>query len=246
MLFFIFAKTLSTIIKGALIGISLSAPLGPVGSLCLRKTIFEGRKAGILTGYGATVSDVIYSAIVYVFFGYMLTFLDNNPDLMTGLKSFGGILGGIILIIFARLLYKRARAKVEKKEGEKKAELNPRKEFISSFLLTFSNFWIIFLIWSLYITFGFVMPVETLHDNYWIYSYLAIVAFVSIGAGCLIWWYFFTDIITRISRSLGDKGIKWFVSGVSLVLGIFGVFGILLGLDAFINWKELVTPILPW
>ncbi len=242
MLLSIFVKTLATILKGILIGISLSAPLGPVGSLCLKKTLFEGRRDGILTGYGATVSDMLYSAIVYIFFGYMLTFLDSNPELMTGLKSFGGILGGIILMIFARLLSNRARKKIQKEDSNAPRK-DEWKKFLAAFLLTFSNFWIIFLIWSLYMTFGFVLPLESLGNNYLAYFFLTIVAILSIGAGCLLWWYFFTDIIIRISRSLGEKGIKWFVYGISLVLGIFGLFGILLGLDAIINWTDILQQV---
>ncbi len=242
MLLSILVKTLSTILKGILIGISLSAPLGPVGSLCLKKTLFNGRREGILTGYGATVSDMLYSAIVYIFFGYMLTFLDKNPELMTALKSFGSILGGIILMIFARLLSNRARKKIQQEEinGSRKDEW---KKFLAAFFLTFSNFWIIFLIWSLYMTFGFVLPLESLGNNYLAYLFLAIVAIISIGVGCLLWWYFFTDIIIRISRSLGEKGIKWFVYGISLVLGIFGLFGILLGLDALISWTDILQQV---
>ncbi len=239
MLLSIFVKTLATILKGLLIGISLSAPLGPVGSLCLKKTLFEGKRDGILTGYGATISDMIYSAIVYIFFGYMLTFLDNNPELMTGLKSFGSILGGIILMIFARLLSNRARKKIQQQEQSNAPRKDEWKKFFGAFLLTFSNFWIIFLIWSLYMTFGFVLPLESFGNNYLVYLFLTIVAILSIGAGCLLWWYFFTDIIIRISRSLGEKGIKWFVYTISMVLGIFGLFGVLLGLDAIVNWTDI-------
>ncbi len=183
MILSILLKTIVTIIKGCFIGICLSAPLGPVGSLCLKKTLFEGRREGIITGYGATVSDMIYSGIVYVFFVFLDSFFNNNPQLETGIRCFGGILGGTILLIFARLLYKRGSlspvAEV-KEDGERKDEF---KKFFRAFLLTFSNFWIIFLILSLYMTFRFVIPLD--ESNLPTYVLYAVVAILSIGAGCV-------------------------------------------------------------
>ncbi len=241
MILSILLKTIVTIIKGVFIGICLSAPLGPVGSLCLKKTLFDGRREGIITGYGATVSDMLYSGLVYIFFVFLDSFFKNNTQLEAGIRCFGGILGGTILVIFARLLYNRGSlspVKDVKEEGDRKDEW---KKFLRAFLLTFSNFWIIFLILSLYMSFGFVRS----EDNFLIYIFYALVAIASIGAGCLLWWYFFTYIIIRISRSLGQKGIKWFIYTISMLLGVIGVFGILLGLDTFISWHDLFSSIFP-
>ena len=55
---------LLTLLKGILIGMIVSAPLGPVGILCLRETLHGGRREGMLTGIGAMVSDVLYGFIV--------------------------------------------------------------------------------------------------------------------------------------------------------------------------------------
>ncbi len=245
MILAILLKTILTIINGILIGVCLSAPLGPVGSLCLKKTLFDNRREGLLTGYGATVSDMIYSGIVYIFFVFLDAFFNNNPQIEAGIRCFGSILGGVILIIFARLLYKRGSlspvAEV-KEDGERKDEF---KKFMRAFLLTFSNFWIIFLIFPLYMNFNFVVPLDK--GNLPIYIYYALIAIGSIGAGCLMWWYFFTYTIIRISRSLGQKGIKWFIYTVAMLLGLFGVFGILRGLNTlenFISWSDLIHQII--
>ncbi len=243
MLLLIF-KIISTAIKGILIGICLSAPLGPVGTLCLKKTLYEGRQKGLLTGYGATISDMFYSALVYFGFGYMLTFLEEKPEIMLFLKSFGGVLGGIILIIFARILYNKARTKTQKEQIEDNIAHNSKKEVLNSFLLTVSNLWIVFLIWSLYMSFSFVQPLDNLPAIFgWkaiSYMILAIIAVLGIGGGCLLWWYFFTDVIIRVSKSLGPKGIKWFVYMISIILSIVGIFGIIIGLEAIISWSEVL------
>ena len=52
------------IAKGILIGIIASAPMGPVGILCIQRTLNKGRWFGFITGVGAAVSDFIYALIV--------------------------------------------------------------------------------------------------------------------------------------------------------------------------------------
>lgn len=57
---------IETLVKGIIIGIIISAPLGPVGALCLRETIYSGRQEGLLTGLGAMLSDVLYGCLVFL------------------------------------------------------------------------------------------------------------------------------------------------------------------------------------
>ena len=60
------------IIKGIIIGIVASAPMGPVGILCIRRTIKKGRIYGLATGAGAALSDVFYALIT----GFGLSLFD--------------------------------------------------------------------------------------------------------------------------------------------------------------------------
>ena len=55
---------LDFIFKGLLIGIISSAPMGPVGILCIQRTLNKGRWYGFVTGIGAAISDTIYALIV--------------------------------------------------------------------------------------------------------------------------------------------------------------------------------------
>lgn len=49
--------------KGLLIGVSIAAPVGPIGVLCMRTTLAQGMLAGFVTGLGAAAADAIYAAI---------------------------------------------------------------------------------------------------------------------------------------------------------------------------------------
>ena len=53
----------SLFFKGLLLGFSIAAPVGPIGVLCIRRTLAEGRSAGLATGLGAASADAIYGSI---------------------------------------------------------------------------------------------------------------------------------------------------------------------------------------
>ena len=64
MLLLIQLDILDFIFKGILIGVIASAPMGPVGILCIQRTLNKGRWYGFITGVGAAISDIIYALTV--------------------------------------------------------------------------------------------------------------------------------------------------------------------------------------
>ena len=64
---------LDLLLKGLIIGIVVSAPLGPVGVLCIQRTLNKGRWFGFVTGVGAALSDICYALIT----GYGMSFMDE-------------------------------------------------------------------------------------------------------------------------------------------------------------------------
>ena len=81
---------LTSFIKGLVIGFSIAAPVGPIGVLCIRRSLAHGPKTGFVTGLGAATADVVYGAIA----GFGLTAITN---VLVGQKLWLGILGGIFL-----------------------------------------------------------------------------------------------------------------------------------------------------
>ena len=60
-------------VRGLAIGFSIAAPVGPIGVLCIRRTLAEGRASGIVSGLGAATADALYGCIA----GFGLTFISN-------------------------------------------------------------------------------------------------------------------------------------------------------------------------
>ena len=54
---------LLTLLKGFIVGLGASIPLGPIGILCVQKTLSKGRNSGFITGLGASASDTFYAGI---------------------------------------------------------------------------------------------------------------------------------------------------------------------------------------
>ena len=64
--------------KGMLIGALVSLPTGPLGILCIQRTIAKGRMAGLMTGLGAIVSDMLYAVLTVFFVGLVVNFVEAN------------------------------------------------------------------------------------------------------------------------------------------------------------------------
>lgn len=80
------------LIKGLIIGLSIAVPVGPIGILCIRRTLARGRMVGFLSGLGAATADGLYGAIA----GFGLTFL---VDFLIGRQIWLRLIGGALLCI---------------------------------------------------------------------------------------------------------------------------------------------------
>lgn len=86
--------------KGLLIGIVIALPLGPVGVLCLQRTISSGVLAGLLSGLAAAVADSLYGAAAAFGLHFISRFLDNHHFLIQ-------IAGGVLLCGMGALMLRR-------------------------------------------------------------------------------------------------------------------------------------------
>src|SRR5438445_3193865 len=93
------------LLKGIVVGIIIAVPVGPVGVLCLRRTIFQGRLAGLVSGLGAATAVSIFGFIA----AFGLTFVS---DWLIGYQQWLRVAGGCYLIyIGGRALLARPEAK---------------------------------------------------------------------------------------------------------------------------------------
>ena len=192
----VFADYISTfqlVIKGLLIGIICSAPMGPVGILCIRRTLQKGRDYGMATGAGAALSDLFYALVTGAgMLPLMMEFIDNEQNLFY-LK----IVGAVMLFAFGVWMWR-----TDPRKGYRPSKSDTKgtllSNAISAFGLTISNPLIIFLFIALFNMFTFVIP------GNW---YGTALGYASIVGGAMLWWYGLTYVITKMKRAFDLHGI---------------------------------------
>ena len=206
---------LFTFLKGILIGVLVSAPMGPTGLLCLRETSRGGRREGMLVGLGATLSDLLYGLIAYLGVGFILNLLDRySSELRLG--------GSIFILAFCFFLLRR---RMPTGEEDEPVESHPLKSTYSvkkvsgAFFLTLSNPFIILLFLPLYARLEFVRVVQLQFVEFF-------VAMSGIGLGCLLWWITLTYIVRKVSNRFGSHRLEWINRIVALVLIVIALMGI--------------------
>lgn len=194
--------------------------MGPVGVLCVQRTLNKGRWYGFITGIGAAVSDMIYAAITGYGMSYVMDVLSNQQT-----KMYPQIVGSIMLLLFGLYTYRSDPTKKIHNSGNGKGTL--WHNGVTAFLVTFSNPLIIFLFLACYAQFAFVMP------NH---PFEMFVGFLSIVFGALLWWYGLTWLIDKIRGKFDANGIKiinQFIGAVVVLCSIIMFLGTVTNLYRF-------------
>lgn len=200
--------------KGLLIGILVSAPMGLVGMLCIQRTLSKGRWHGFVTGLGAMVSDIIYAMLTSLGMGVVVNFVEANQAPLQ-------LAGSLVLSVFGYYIYQSNPVKNLRKQKERK--LSFTQDFITAFLLTFSNVLIVLLYIGLFARFGFILPDHSLG--------MIIGGIICIGIGAISWWLFITYIVSKLRKWFNVRGI-WLmnriVGSTIIILSIIGIISVLL------------------
>lgn len=208
-------NTLELVIKGLIVGILASAPMGPVGVLTIQRTLNKGRWYGMVTGLGAAVSDIIYAAISLLGMSFVMDFIEN-PRNMFWFK----VIGGILLMFFGIYTYLSNPTNNLRPANPNKGSL--WHNGITGFLVTFSNPLIILLFIALMARFEFVVP-----EHYWEQG----LGYIAIFAGALIWWFGLTYIINKVRNKFQVSTIckiNRLIGSVVIIAGFLGFLWALL------------------
>lgn len=187
--------------RGLAIGALISAPMGPIGMLIIQRTLSKGRWPGLFTGVGAALSDLVYCLLT----GFGLSFI---TDFINEQQQWLQLIGGVVLAIFAIYLFRKNPTR-----ALKTAEQTPANsywtDFVTGFLLTFSNPLILFFIVGLFARFSLVLPDYGLHHY--------IFAYVCLFGGALLWWYGVTWLVNRLRRRFNVRAL-WLVNRIIAII----------------------------
>lgn len=199
-------------LKGIFIGLFVSAPMGPIGMLCVQRTLNRGRWHGFITGAGAAFSDALYALVILLGMGIISDFLEKNEAVTL-------VVGSIILFFFGLMVFLSHPMK-NWTPDMKQEETRYKRDFWTAFLLTLSNAAIIFVFIMLFARFDF----NPLEQGGWISLSVGILAII---LGALLWWFLLTTILSKTRRYFSRSGLILLNKVVGSILMLFGIVGIL-------------------
>ena len=205
-----------TLWRGIAIGIIISAPMGPVGILCVQRTLDKGRKTGLYTGVGAALSDLLYCLLTGFGLSFIEGFLERNSNVIQ-------IIGSVVLIGFGIYLFRSNPSRNLKKKSDQKIPAG--RNILNGFLFTFSNPLIIFLIIGLFARFNFL----TMEIKWYQY----VIGYISIIAGAVLWWYIVTFFIDKVRAHFNLRSmwlINKIIGGIIMIFAVVGIITAISGL----------------
>jgi threonine/homoserine/homoserine lactone efflux protein len=194
-------------LKGSLFGLSIAAPVGPIGILCIRRSLKDGMLAGLFTGLGAAAADATYGFVAAVG-------MTSVSDFLFGHRQGVALLGGAFLCMLG------VRTFVSKTGNE--GEPAPAKSALlpalgSAYLLTLSNPATILSFAAVFAAYGLGLA-----PGYASASWLVLGVFL----GSAAWWLFLSTSVSRLRSRITPARMAAInkLSGVMLL--VFGAWAI--------------------
>ncbi|MFZ6029773.1 MAG: LysE family translocator [Chloroflexota bacterium] len=199
---------LGFLLKGILIGLSIAAPVGPIGVLCIRRTLAEGRWAGLATGLGAATADALYGCLA----GFGLAFVTGA---LMAQRQWLGLAGGVFLCYLGVTTF------LAKPAGQP-ASPQPAtlgRAYLSAFLLTLTNPMTILSFVAIFAGLGLANAAH---------SYLAAGVLVAgVFAGSALWWLLLSVTVGILRRRVTGGGLHWINRLSGLLIVGFGLLALL-------------------
>jgi threonine/homoserine/homoserine lactone efflux protein len=205
---------LSIFIRGAIIGLGIAAPVGPIAILCMRRTIQRGMQYGFMTGMGAAVADAIYGAIAAFGVAAVSDFLERNQNHLM-------IIGGLVIIgLSIRVFFTKLKLNTDDTQSP-----NLLRAFVTSLMLTMTNPMTILAFIAVIAGLGLSNVITQFN--------MAVIFVLGVLAGSSIWWLFLSSIVGVIRHMIDEKVLLYINRAAGVVLLGFGCYALISGLLQF-------------
>jgi threonine/homoserine/homoserine lactone efflux protein len=199
---------ISFFLKGLIIGFSIAAPVGPIGVLCIRRTLAQGRTPGLISGLGAATADAIYGCIAALGLTFISSLLINQQIWLR-------LIGGVFLCYLGLKTF--LSQPIQKPTNTQ--ENNLVSAYASTFFLTLANPMTILSFSAIFAGLG----VTSTSGNY----VLAMVLVLGVFIGSALWWLLLCAGISLFQTTLTPRRLQWVnrISGVMITM--FGLVALL-------------------
>lgn len=194
------------VIKGMIIGICASAPLGPIAILVIQKSLSEGHRSGFITGMGACLVDTLYSIVAIFALAFVQEFVMAHENLIN-------LVGGLVMAgVGIHMTFSNPFKKMDRHKKRKRFSVG---DFLQAFLMGLSNPGAILVIFALFAFFGIA------NDGPASWNVAPIILAVSGGAA--LYWWVVTWILSKFKGKFDLKTVLWINRITGIVVIIIGL-----------------------
>ncbi len=200
---------LTVFLKGIIIGFAMAVPIGPIGIMCIRKTLTEGRIRGLIIGLGAATADLLYGCVA----AFGLTVISNT---LNSERIWIRLIGGGLLLFLGLRTFRALPANPNIPENNN----GILRSYLTTVFLTLTNPLTIFAFIAVFAGLG-------LGNGLSYFSATSLVAGVFIGS-CL-WFLSLSSGVTFFRKKLDMIGLRWVnrIAGVLIILsGVLAIVSV--------------------
>ena len=193
-------------IKGFAIGFAIAAPVGPIGVLCIRRSLAEGRQMGLVTGLGAATADAAYGCVA----AFGLTAISG---FLVGHQAWLGLVGGVFLCYLGVRTF--ISKPVEKAVDARGGGLS--SAYMSTLFLTLTNPMTIVSFVAVFASLGLATSPNFLNAG-------LMVAGVFVGSAC--WWLLLSSGVARLRSQVTPYWMQAVNRASGGVIFAFGLYAL--------------------
>ncbi|MFI3265852.1 MAG: LysE family transporter [Rikenellaceae bacterium] len=206
---------LTLLAKGILIGLLSSIPLGPIGVMCVQRTLSKSRRSGLVSGLGAASADTTLAIIALFSLSFVTSFIEHN---LIFIKAIGGL---CVIFVGMSILVKNPVVQIRNNRSGKGSSL--WSDYISIFLVTVANPTYILVFVALFAAFG------VSNDGRLMASMIMILGVI---IGTSTWWFMLTSIVNMVRKKFRPRHMLYLNRIAGSLIVLLGALSIL---SMFIN-----------
>lgn len=197
---------LVTLLKGFIVGLGASIPLGPLGVLCVQKTLSKGRNSGLFTGLGASVSDTFYAGLSLIGLSFVENLINEN-------RAFVMLVGGVVIVLIGLKVYMTNPIKQIRQKSSNKRHL---EDFVEALVMTITNPGALFLILGLFAAVGINSS-----DNAGNVTIITTLWGVFLGSAS--WWFLLSTTINVFRKRFRLKQLMMINRIAGIIIAVLGI-----------------------
>ena len=196
-------------LKGFLVGMCASAPIGPIAILVVQKSLSKGHKAGFISGLGASVVDTLYAFIAIFALAFAQRFIEEHQNAIL-------LVGGIVLAIVGLTMAFSDPFRKMKDDGD--SSVSP-KDFGQAVAMGLSNPMAVFVMFTLFAFFGLANDAP--------HNWRVTPIILSVSAGSVTYWFSMSWLLSRFRKNFRMRTILWIsrITGAIIVIIGIALFG---------------------